>query len=219
MGRKAREVRQRPEHRLIVLGVVVGDMVGVLRAITAVLDRALEWPESLRPKAVLAPVPEEEGSIGCARYRHGASGRGANSAAERPVVLELSVGQVTGRTGDLAVGAQTGIEEECLTQPGRAGIIGDAIGGVGRQWRQGLDREGADEGQFRLGPAGREGEPEPRGGTAPGEQGGGNQEGKPAHAMPQNTRLKVTSSAPLGPSIPRSNSHQPGMLNFTPSRR
>ena len=127
MRRQAPEVRQRAEHGLILRGVVVGDDVGVLRAVAAVLNRTLERPQSLRPKAVLAPVPEQEGRIGCARDGHGAPRRHADTLTERPVVLKLSLWYMTGRAGDRAVGAQARVKEECPAQRSRAGIVGHAI--------------------------------------------------------------------------------------------
>ena len=74
------------------------DNVGVLRPRPAVLDRALERTECLRPLAVFASVPKEERAARHAGDRHRAAPGFADALTERLAVLEIQVGIVASRT-------------------------------------------------------------------------------------------------------------------------
>ena len=85
------KIGKRSENRLIGGTVIRRNQMRILRAIAAVFNRAFHWAKRLRPKAVLAPVPEQEGTIGHSRNRHGPAPGRPHAFAKRQVVLELAL--------------------------------------------------------------------------------------------------------------------------------
>ena len=120
----------RAEDGLVVGAVVRRDHVRVLLARAAVLDRALERAERLRPQAVLAAIPEQERAVRRAGDRHRAPVRDAHAVGQRRAVLELPLRHVAGRARDLAVGAQARVEEQLASELGGARVVRDAVGRI-----------------------------------------------------------------------------------------
>src|SRR5687767_6347348 len=56
----AGEVGERAEHALVLLSIGRRDEVRILSARSAMLDRALQRPQGLRPLTVLTTIPEQE---------------------------------------------------------------------------------------------------------------------------------------------------------------
>ena len=105
----------------------------VLRACAAVLNRTLEGTECLRPEAVFPAIPEQKGdrampAIGIVRLAVVPT-----PSAERDPVLEVAIGLMACAARDRAVRAQPRVEEQPPAEIRGSRIVGDAIGGIGRQ--------------------------------------------------------------------------------------
>ena len=127
------QIGQRTEDRLVVGPVVRGDHLRVLRARAAVLHRALQRPERLRPLAVGAAVPEEPGGVRGPGHGHRAPAGGAHAVPEWRAVLELAGRLVAGRAGHTAVAAQPRVEEELAPQAGGSRVVRMTVGGIGTE--------------------------------------------------------------------------------------
>src|SRR5208337_3087244 len=135
--------REAAEYLCVFALVFVDYKVRAVRTGNAMLRRALDRADGLRPEAVLPAVPEEPGLIGCTDERHGPAGIGAHAPGKGQSVSEGIFRNMTGGARDLSVGAETFVEEELLPQFYRLGVISISVRWVGRQrWKRGK-REGA----------------------------------------------------------------------------
>jgi hypothetical protein len=127
VGRKRAYFSERSEDLRACFGIVRRHDMRILGTVAAMFDRALERTEGLRPEAVLAPVPEQEGTMRRSGDRHGATAGLAHAPGERPVVLKLPVGQVACGAGHLSVQTEPGIEEYRPAQFHGARVVGETV--------------------------------------------------------------------------------------------
>src|SRR3954470_8147817 len=97
MGRQVAEIGKVAEYRLVVGAIVGCDQLRNHGSVGTVFDRVLEWAKRLRPQAVLAPVPEQEGMKRCSGKRHRAPRTVGDTMTDSKIVLKLSVGLVARR--------------------------------------------------------------------------------------------------------------------------
>src|SRR5436190_22158503 len=95
--------RQRSKERLVVMLIETLERVRVLPARAAMLDRAFERPERLRPLAILAAIPEEERVVLGPGQRHRGAGSGADAVGEWQSIGEVAAGLMAGGACNLAV--------------------------------------------------------------------------------------------------------------------
>ncbi len=103
-----------------------------LRACAAVLNRALQGTECLRPETVFPAIPEQKRGPCHAGDRHGAAGRGANSSCKCEPVLEAAIGtfetKIIPARNAAALNAKLADARQALTDHLEGTNVGEAAG-------------------------------------------------------------------------------------------
>lgn len=90
-------------------------------------SRVFQWAGRLRPKAVFAPIPKQEGMKSRADKWHGASPCLGDATSEAKIILKLAIWLMARGARNCTIGTKAGIEEKRLAQSCRQGIVCDKV--------------------------------------------------------------------------------------------
>ena len=199
-------LRHRTEHLAVAarkVGIATHER-GHLRGAQAHLARVEQWPDALRPQAVVRPIPAEPPL----QPRVLQAGRVAVDArkAERArlAVGPVALGNVAARARHRAVRRQPPLEEQPLAQLDRVALSRDAVRGIGRERRRPRPVR-RDRARLRFGERQRRGR-----------ERGENRDERAPHST-----LTGCAARSVLPSARSSNtsSQRPGIWNSSPSAR